>query len=326
MSSEYEGLMVFSAMKYSPVEIDPVQYEGLMVFSAMKSPPVRVLDFEEEEEENDVVVVVVPPKNPYVGLMGLGWMEYRRLNDLEQTQDDEDDDDDILRGWEELVEIHDIYGHDLAHCYIRNRYPPEDIERSFARAIRCGFDPSVYMDAATYYKNQQNYDKMIPVCLQIIAIHKAWVFDAAMALLVHYVQTDHLFWVRYYYGECARAYDRLVEKGSDDEGKDIDRDWLVKHIHPRDMMRMVLLLEEEGDHGALYRAMHEAMYHDQQTFMRIYRTKQQLFQSLNHVLDCGVCLEVKVLHLALDCGHCVCQKCCIQLYDKPCPFCRHRSY
>jgi len=51
------------------------------------------------------------------------------------------------------------------------------------------------------------------------------------------------------------------------------------------------------------------------------KNKIQLFTQLNHITDCGVCYETK-LNINMDCGHCVCVACYLQLYKKECPFCR----
>ena len=53
----------------------------------------------------------------------------------------------------------------------------------------------------------------------------------------------------------------------------------------------------------------------------IYENKKNLFTQLNHVVECGICYDIK-LNIDLNCGHCVCTSCYPRLYNKACPFCR----
>ena len=53
----------------------------------------------------------------------------------------------------------------------------------------------------------------------------------------------------------------------------------------------------------------------------IYENKKNLFSQLNHVIECGICYDIR-LNIDLNCGHCVCTECYSRLYNKACPFCR----
>ena len=55
----------------------------------------------------------------------------------------------------------------------------------------------------------------------------------------------------------------------------------------------------------------------------ILETKIRLFTKLNHMSDCGVCLEENVLHIDLECGHCFCVDCYKKIDKDPCPYCRY---
>jgi len=54
----------------------------------------------------------------------------------------------------------------------------------------------------------------------------------------------------------------------------------------------------------------------------IYENKKNLFKQLNHVVECGICYDIR-LNIDLNCGHCVCIGCYPKLYNKACPFCRY---
>jgi hypothetical protein len=53
----------------------------------------------------------------------------------------------------------------------------------------------------------------------------------------------------------------------------------------------------------------------------IFENKKNLFTQLNHVVECGICYDIR-LNINLNCGHCCCIDCYPQLFDKACPFCR----
>jgi len=54
----------------------------------------------------------------------------------------------------------------------------------------------------------------------------------------------------------------------------------------------------------------------------ILENKIKLFTKLNHMSDCGICLEENVLHIDLKCGHCFCVDCYKKIEANPCPYCR----
>jgi tetratricopeptide (TPR) repeat protein len=53
----------------------------------------------------------------------------------------------------------------------------------------------------------------------------------------------------------------------------------------------------------------------------VYENKVRLFESLNHVSDCAICLETKLL-IDIHCGHTFCTSCYPSIYTKNCPLCR----
>jgi len=53
----------------------------------------------------------------------------------------------------------------------------------------------------------------------------------------------------------------------------------------------------------------------------IYETKLRLFQRLNNMADCGICMETKI-NIDLYCGHEVCLDCYKMVFENNCPFCR----
>lgn len=55
----------------------------------------------------------------------------------------------------------------------------------------------------------------------------------------------------------------------------------------------------------------------------IYKNKIRLFEKLNYVDDCCICLE-NCLHIDLHCGHTVCRDCYKKIYEEPCPMCRSK--
>jgi len=55
--------------------------------------------------------------------------------------------------------------------------------------------------------------------------------------------------------------------------------------------------------------------------IRIYNNKINLFTSLNNIVECPICYETKV-NIDLECSHCFCIDCYVEIYKNPCPLCR----
>lgn len=55
----------------------------------------------------------------------------------------------------------------------------------------------------------------------------------------------------------------------------------------------------------------------------IYKNKKKLFEKMNYLDDCCICLE-HCLQIDLHCGHTVCCDCYKKIYEEPCPICRSK--
>jgi len=53
----------------------------------------------------------------------------------------------------------------------------------------------------------------------------------------------------------------------------------------------------------------------------VYENKIKLFTQLNHIVECPICYETK-LNIDLNCAHCFCTDCYVEIFNKCCPLCR----
>ena len=92
-------------------------------------------------------------------------------------------------------------------------------------------------------------------------------------------------------------------------------------VETAELVHMIDFIHENGwnQENIIYHEIYKRC--TQRRSVTIYRNKVQLFTSLNHITECGICFNT-ALHLNLNCGHCVCKDCYLRLFDDPCPFCR----
>jgi hypothetical protein len=306
--SDYMGLMQFTVWSESPINVEDI------ISVSMSS---EVMDVEMESESEDDV--------PYVGLMVFTHMWRKQAEKMAKSH--RANVNEIIAKFQQVISIKEEYANELAVFLEKRDYPSNMVEEAYALSIRYDDTDVSSINLADYYKKRGEYDKMIP-CLRK-AIHTYHSSYAAMLLALHHAQnaatatyggdddktqderTKRVSDVSWYYHLAMKYYDQEPEQII----------CLDTTVYTFELVSLVDLIIEKGWNrdNPIYREIDRTCR--QQDGVTVFRNKVRLFGSLNHVVECGVCLTTG-LNIDFACGHCVCRACYLQLLHKPCPYCR----
>jgi len=324
--TDYMGLMQFTMWGESASRMNVDVISAEVVAAAV---PCAEMNPGSESEDDDGV--------PYVGLMQMSCIWRKQAEKM--IKNPRTHDNKIIAKLRDLISIKEEYANELAVFLEKRDYPPQMIEDAYTLAIRHDDTDVSSINCADYYKKRGEYVKMI-ACLRK-AIHTYHSSYAAMLLALHHAQNAA---TATYGGDDDKAQDKTQDKTQDkaqDERTkrvsdvswyyhlatkyyDQDPDQIIcldTTVYTFELVSLVDLIVEKGwnrDHP-IYVEFDRACRN--QDGVAVFRNKVRLFSSLNHVVECGVCLTTG-LNIDFACGHCVCRACYLQLLHKPCPYCR----
>jgi hypothetical protein len=252
----------------------------------------------------------------YIGLMAIGQI-WDNQTTLLQKEDEIFYEDEIIQLYQDAKQINPFFAYGLA-IYYENRdcYEAKIIEREYLTAIPYSDDGRCLVNFADFYK--VNGDTLKMQAYLGFAVEKFNDIEAMILLATFYAG----FYDNEMYQDIA---DYLYSKAVEMTNKTpiiIERFLLGKYFEVSELIGLQKMVETRNlcKANPLYEKLQLKMRENQDVC--IYHNKVRLFTQLNHIVECGVCLEVE-LNINLNCGHCVCTKCYVKLYkNRACPFCR----
>ena len=242
----------------------------------------------------------------HIGLMQLGQIWTQQAETMAKTNSPHYEPD-IIRLYESAVRIHAAFAHDLAMYYEKEFYSNELIVANYRIAMEGDSDSLAIINCADFYKKQKDKVNMIQCCQQ--AIREYTCVYSMVLLALHYAGERDMDTTQMYYEMAVNTH------------KDATTFVLDTLVETAEFVHMIDFIHENGwnQENIIYHEIYKCC--TQRRSVMIYHNKVQLFTSLNHMTECGICFNTE-LHLNLNCGHCVCKDCYLKLFDDPCPFCR----
>ena len=245
----------------------------------------------------------------YYGLMQISEMNLKQATKMEDEQmlsGDYANEDAIMEKYKISMEIHPSYAQDLAVYLELNDYPDEDVEKHYIIAINGDDTARPLFNLADFYKKMKDYQNMVQ-CLQRAVLEYVDA-ESMIMLALHFAGQKNMETARLYYEMGVGCYKK-------------DQFVLDTCVETIELVHMIDFIQDEewNQTNVIYKSLKRICATNPSISM--YHNKIRLFESLKHVTECGVCFDIS-LHLDFNCGHCVCKNCFLQLFDKPCPFCR----
>jgi len=306
--TDYMGLMQFTVWSESPINVEDI-------ISVSMSAAAATSEVMDSDSEDDV---------PYVGLMVFTHMWRKQAEKMAKSH--RANVNEIIAKFQQVISIKEEYANELAVFLEKRDYPSNMVEEAYALSIRYDDTDVSSINLADYYKKRGEYDKMIPCLRKTIRIHSS--SYAAMLMALHHAQnaatatygaqdkaqderTKRVSDVSWYYHLAMKYYEQYPEQII----------CLDTTVYTFELVSLVDLIIEKGWNrdNPIYREIDRTCR--QQDGVTVFRNKVRLFGSLNHVVECGVCLTTG-LNIDFACGHCVCRACYLKLLHKPCPYCR----
>uniref|UniRef100_A0A6C0HUK2 RING-type domain-containing protein n=1 Tax=viral metagenome TaxID=1070528 RepID=A0A6C0HUK2_9ZZZZ len=245
----------------------------------------------------------------FIGIMLLGELFSRRASLLEKDLDF-DYENEIINLYKEASIINEKYTPELAIYYEDHNFPFNIVENEYLKAISKFKNSSNLFNLADFYKKNKKYPEMIKYLITNINDYEDC--ESMVFLALYYSDINNNETAIMYYKMALFNYD------PDDTENGVE---LNTFITIKELIKLFDIIDENNlcKDNDIYRNL-KKLYNETK-HISIYNNKVRLFTQLNHFTECGICLNTE-LNIDLNCGHCVCKKCYLELFESPCPFCR----
>lgn len=242
----------------------------------------------------------------YIGMMLLGELSYKKGKLLEK--EDDDFEDEIIKLYKESGMISNHNAADLAIYYELKHYPFDIVEKEYLNAVSKSTSSYVLFNLADFYKKYKKYPEMIKYHIKNINENED--FESMLYLAFHYSDINNV--------EAAIMYYNMALFNYKPQCND---DYIITFIKSTELIKLSDIIDENNlcKDNDIYRKIKNV--YNKRKYITIYNNKLRLFTQLNHITECGICLNTE-LNINLYCSHCVCKKCYLEIFDSPCPFCR----
>jgi len=247
----------------------------------------------------------------YIGLMQLGSIMCKQAEEISNDDllfENEKQVNNIVQTLMNAIQIHGMFAEPLAQYYERNGFPDQCIERMYQYAIAHDDHEIPLCNYADYLK-KCGRDRDMVFWLQT-AVDQYKSSYAGFMLALYYAKHNMN-------EEVTHHYRQAIAHHGDNATFTIDT-----FVEIAEMVKLFNHIRETNlptDNPIYHELSHE---YNLSKKIAIYNNKVRLFQSLNHVTECGICYNT-ALHIDFECGHCVCSDCYLNMCKRPCPFCRN---
>jgi len=248
----------------------------------------------------------------YIGLMQLGSIMCKQAEERSQYhmlfENDQEAAYHIVQTLMNAIQIHGMFAESLAVFYELHGFPDQCIERMYQYAIAHDDHEIPLCNYADYLK-KCGRDRDMVFWLQT-AVDQYKSSYAGFMLALHHAKHRMN-------EEATHYYRQAIAHHGDNPTFTIDT-----FVETAETIQLVHLVREGNlpTDNPIYRELSHK--YQSNKIVAIYNNKVRLFQSLNHVTECGICYN-NALHIDFECGHCVCSDCYLNMYQRPCPFCRN---
>jgi tetratricopeptide (TPR) repeat protein len=245
----------------------------------------------------------------YIGLMAIGELFSKKGSLLEKNSDYENEEE-IINLYKEASVINGIYTRELAIYYENHNFPFDIVENEYLKLISKCKDSSNLFNLADFYKKNKKYKEMIKCLITNINDYEDCESMVFLALYNSDINNNEMAIM--YYKMALLNYD------PDDIENGVQFNTFITIT---ELIKIFDIIDENNlcKDNDIYKKL-KKLYNETK-YISIYNNKVRLFTHLNHITECEICYNIE-LNLDLNCGHCVCKKCYLELLESPCPFCR----